>query len=81
MTSPWILRPFNLLWFRFALLVHRIVTPVVMGLMFFGVVTPVAALMRLCGKDPLRLKRNGNASRWIRRQPPGPAPETTTNQV
>jgi hypothetical protein len=77
---PKILRPLNLVWFRFGMLLHHIVTPLVMGLLFFVTVTPIGVLMRLCGKDPLRLKRNDAASYWIARTPPGPAPETMKQQ-
>ena len=78
---PRALRPLNLLWFRFGLALHHVVTPVVMGLLFFLTVTPVGLLMRLSGKDPLRLKRDpAAASYWIHRQPPGPTPESMRHQ-
>ncbi|MBX9635105.1 MAG: hypothetical protein K2X44_09005 [Magnetospirillum sp.] len=78
---PRMLRPLNLLWFKFGQLLHHIVTPVVMGLLFFLTVTPVGLLMRATGKDPMRLKRDPKAvSYWIDRTPPGPAPETMKNQ-
>jgi hypothetical protein len=78
---PRALKPLNRLWFRFGLLLHRIVSPVVMALLFYLTVTPIALLMRIAGKDPLRLKFERNAkSYWIERAPPGPAPETMRNQ-
>jgi hypothetical protein len=78
---PRLLKPLNLLWFRFGMVLHHIVTPLVMGLLFFVTVTPVGVLMRLSGKDPMRLKADaGAASYWIARQPPGPAPETMKQQ-
>jgi len=81
LTLPRALKPLNLLWFRFGMVLHHIVTPVVMGLLFFVTVTPVGLLMRLTGKDPLRRKRDpGATSYWIHRLPPGPAPETMRNQ-
>jgi hypothetical protein len=50
-------------------------------LLFFGVITPLAVLLRLFGKDILRLKRDvGAASYWISRDPPGPQPESMTRQ-
>ena len=59
----------NALWFRLGLLLGRIITPVVMSLVFFVGVVPTASVMRLVGKDPLRLKRAPNASTyWIPRQ-------------
>ncbi|MBI5164809.1 MAG: hypothetical protein HY985_13015 [Magnetospirillum sp.] len=78
---PRALRPLNLLWFKFGMLLHHVVTPLVMGLLFFATVTPTGILMRLSGKDPMRLKRDpAAASYWIVREPPGPAPESMKNQ-
>jgi len=78
---PKALRPLNLLWFRFGQALHLVVTPVVMGLLFFLTITPIGLLMRLSGKDPLRLKRDGQAvSYWIKRQPPGPTPDSMRHQ-
>lgn len=74
---PEILKPVNLLWFRFGLLLHRIVNPVVMGLLFFAVFTPMGAIMRTAGKDFLRLRRkSGTESLWIERTAEN-APETS----
>ncbi len=79
--APRLLKPLNILWFKLGTVLHHVVTPVVMGLLFFVTVTPVGLLMRLSGKDPLRLKRPaGTASMWIPRQPPGPAPDSMRNQ-
>lgn len=79
--APKALAPLNRLWFRFGMLLHRIVSPLVMGLLFYLTVTPTALIMRMTGKDPLRLKFDRNAkSYWIERSPPGPAPETMRNQ-
>jgi predicted membrane metal-binding protein len=81
LAMPKILSPLNRLWFRFGLLLHHIVNPVVMALLFFTTVTPMALIMRLLGKDPLRRKFDPEAdSYWIPRQPAGPAPETMKNQ-
>ena len=78
---PLALRPLNIAWFRFGLLLHRIVSPLVMGLVFYGTVTPIGLLMRLFGKRPLRLRFDPAAeSYWIDRQPPGPAPGSFSNQ-
>jgi hypothetical protein len=75
------LAPFNVLWAKLGLLLHRIVSPVILGLLFYGTITPVAALMRLLGKDPLKLRRERDATTyWISRSPPGPPPETMKNQ-
>lgn len=67
------LAPLNRLWLKFGELLHRIVSPIILGVMFFGVITPFGLLMRLAGKDLLRMKRDPNCtSYWIRREPPGP---------
>ena len=78
---PTCLAPLNRLWTRLGAILHRIINPVVMGLLFFLVVTPIALIMRLTGKRPLRLDRDPSATTyWIRRNPPGPAPETMKQQ-
>jgi hypothetical protein len=78
---PAALHPLNLIWLKFGLLLHRVVNPVVMALLFFGTVLPTGLVMRMMGKDPLRLKRQPGAdSYWIVRQPPGPSPETMRDQ-
>lgn len=67
------LAPLNRLWLKFGELLHRITSPIILGVMFFGVITPVGWLMRLAGKDLLRMKFDRDApSYWIRREPPGP---------
>lgn len=71
----------NRLWFLFGLLLHKIVNPLIMGLLFYITVTPIALIMRLMGKDPLRLKFDRSArTYWMDRTPPGPPPETMRRQ-
>ena len=78
---PSLLRPLNLIWFRFGMLLHRVVSPLVLGLMFFASVTPIALIMRLLGKDPLQLKFDPDAKTyWLPRTPPGPEPDSLKNQ-
>ena len=78
---PSLLHPLNLIWLRFGLLLHRVVNPIVMALVFYGTVLPTGLVMRMLGKDLLRLKRQPDAdSYWIVRQPPGPSPETMKDQ-
>lgn len=78
---PKALTPLNWVWTRFGLLLHHVMNPLIMGLLFFLTVTPVAFVMRLMGKDPLRLKFDRTAkSYWIQRTPPGPAPDTMRRQ-
>ena len=57
LVCPAVLKPLNWAWFRFGLLLHAVVNPIVMGLLFFVAVTPTGWIMRLRGKDLLRLKR------------------------
>jgi hypothetical protein len=79
--APALLGPLNRAWTRFGLLLHRIVSPIVLGFMFFVVVTPIGLLMRAFGKDPLRLRFDRAArTYWIERKPPGPAPESLSDQ-
>jgi hypothetical protein len=79
--KPSILAVPNRWWMKFGLLLAKIVNPIVMGLLFYLTVTPTAAIMRMTGKDPLRLKLDKSAkSYWIERTPPGPAPETMSQQ-
>ena len=64
------LLPLNKLWMRFGLLLGMIVNPIVFGIIFFGLFTPVATLMRLSGRDELRLKFTQKKSHWITRSEP-----------
>ena len=78
---PTVLTPLKLAWMKFGLLLHALVTPVIMGLIFYLAVTPTGLIMRAFGKDPLRLKLDANApSYWIARDPPGPPPGTIRDQ-
>ena len=81
LVRPSLLEVPNRAWTRFGLWLGRIVSPVVTGVVFYGVVTPIGLAMRLAGKDFLRLRRDaGAASYWIERDPPGPPPESMSNQ-
>jgi len=64
-----------------AALLNRIVSPVATGVLFFVVFTPFALILRMAGKDLLRLRRDPRAaSYWIERKPPGPPPESMVEQ-
>ena len=65
-----ILAPFNKLWFKFGIFLGKIISPLIMGIIFFFVVTPVGLIMRLFGKDVLNLKYNKNQSYWIEKKGP-----------
>jgi hypothetical protein len=64
--APQTLRPLNLVWLKFGLLLHKIVNPLIMGILFFGVFSPMGFVMRLFGVDFLRVKRKPPAETyWI----------------
>ena len=65
-----ILTPLNKLWFKFGLFLGKIVSPMIMGMIFFLVVTPIAFLMRIIGKDLLNLKFDKNKTYWIEKKGP-----------
>ena len=65
-----ILTPLNKLWFKFGILLGKIISPIIMGIIFFLVVTPIGLIMRLLGKDVLNLKFNANKSYWIEKTGP-----------
>ena len=78
---PKSLRPFNRLWTAFGLMLHKVANPLVMGFLFFGVVTPIGLLMRLLGKRTLDLQFDEERqSYWTERDPPGPAADGMKNQ-
>ena len=78
---PSLLSAPNKAWTRLGQLMGAVVSPIALGVVFFLVITPTSLLMRMAGKDPLRLKRDPTApSYWIKRQPPGPAPDSLTRQ-
>ena len=60
-----ILAPLNKLWSKFGIFLGKIISPLIMGIIFFLVVTPIGLIMRLLGKDVLNLKYNKNNSYWI----------------
>jgi hypothetical protein len=68
---PGVLRPAKLIWFRFGQLLHRLVSPVVLGFLFFGVITPIGLIMRLLGRRPcqLELPRTGESYWMVRPKP------------
>ena len=65
-----ILTPLNKLWFKFGIFLSKIISPLIMGIIFFLVVTPIGLIMRIFGKDVLNLKYNKNRSYWIEKNGP-----------
>ena len=65
-----ILTPLNRIWFKFGLFLGKIISPIIMGIIFFLVVTPIGLIMRLFGKDVINLKFDSNKSYWIEKTEP-----------
>jgi predicted membrane metal-binding protein len=65
-----ILSPLNTIWFKLGLLLGKLVSPIVMGVIFFLVVTPIGLLMRILNKDLLNLNKSSNNSYWINKTGP-----------
>ena len=61
------LTPLNIIWFKFGMFLGKIVSPLIIGLIFFLVVTPTGIIMKILGKDLLKLKKNNKKSYWIDR--------------
>jgi len=81
LVRPVLLNPLNRAWMAFGRFLHAIVNPVVLGIVFFLAVWPTALCLRIGGKDPMRLRFEPDAdSYWIKRDPPGPEPESMKNQ-
>jgi hypothetical protein len=81
LAKPALLARLNRLWMKLGILLGKVVSPIALGILFYGVLTPLAVVIRLTGKDPLRLKLDpGTDSYWILRKPPGPPPDSMTNQ-
>lgn len=67
-----LLLPLNKMWMRFGLLLGMIISPLVMGVIFFGLITPYGVVMRISGRDELRIKDKTAESYWISRQQASP---------
>ena len=81
MARPSVLGPLNRAWMKLGLLLSRVANPLILGVVFFLVLTPIAVIRRLLGKDSLHLgSKPGLESYWIDRTPPGPKPGSMTKQ-
>lgn len=79
--APRLLSKPNYLWFRFGLALNTITSPLILGIIYFLTVTPMALVMKAAKRDPLRLRwEEKSKSYWIQRDPPGPEPESMTRQ-
>ena len=63
-----ILTPLNKLWFKLGIFLGNFIAPIIMGIIFFFVVTPTGIIMKLLGKDLIRLKKNNEDSYWIKKK-------------
>ena len=63
-----LLLPFNIVWMKFGILLGKLISPIVLGTIFFFMFTPVAVIMRFIGRDELRLRLNFQDSYWIKRK-------------
>lgn len=76
-----VLKPLNILWFRFGMLLSKVVNPIVMFVIYALTIVPFGLGARVLGKDLLRIKLDSDQeSYWIKRDPPGPEPESLKNQ-
>ena len=84
--APEKLSPLNQAWFHLGLLLGRIFNPIVLGILYFGIITPVALILRLAGRDELRLRdemrlqKDAGQTYWVDRKPPGPDPDSFRHQ-
>ena len=70
LTNSKLLSALNKIWFKFGLILSKVVSPIIMGVIFFLVVTPIGVLMKILKKDLLNLKFNNNNSYWIEKNDP-----------
>jgi len=78
---PRLLRPLNIAWMYFGALLNLIVSPIIMGLIYFVVFTPVSLFFRITRRDALNRKFDGAlSSYWLERKPPGPDGATLPRQ-
>ena len=65
-----LLTPLNMIWFKFGIFLGKIISPIVMGIIFFGVITPISLIMKILKKDVLNLKYNNSETYWIKKEEP-----------
>jgi hypothetical protein len=81
MVRPRWLAPFNRAWMQFGELLHRVVSPLVLGIIFYGVFTPVGLVMRIARRDAMKRRfEPGAPTYWVERDPPGPADDSFQDQ-
>jgi hypothetical protein len=81
LVKPALLTPLNRAWMKLAEILNKIVSPIVLGTMFYGVFAPIGIVMRLAGRDPMKRRFDPQArTYWEERTPPGPDPSGLPNQ-
>ena len=81
MVRPRWLTPLNRAWTRFGELLDRVVCPLVLGIIFYGVFTPVGLVMRMAGRDIMKRRfEPGTPTYWVERDPPGPVDDSFPEQ-
>lgn len=80
LTIPKLFYPFNFLWFRIGIFLSRVINPLILGVMYFVFITPLAIILRLFGRDELRLRNEKNSSKWIVRVEQKIDPQSFKNQ-
>ncbi len=78
--APQLLTPLNRLWYALGIILGKVINPIVLGAMFFVLITPIALLTRLFGRDELKIKKSFAHSYWVDRLPPGPQSDSFKNQ-
>jgi hypothetical protein len=78
--APKFLTPLNRNWYLLGVILGKIISPIVLGVMFFVFITPISIFMRIFGRDELKIKKSFVQSYWVDRLPPGPPSESFKNQ-
>ena len=80
LVAPKMLSPLNRAWYELGMLLGKIVSPIVLGIIFFLMITPISLITRLFGRDELKIKKLSLQSYWVDRSPPGPSSDSFKNQ-
>ena len=80
LVAPKVLSPLNRAWYELGMLLGKIVSPIVLGVLFFLMITPISLITRLFGRDELKIKKLSLHSYWVDRSPPGPSSDSFKNQ-
>ena len=80
LVAPKMLSPLNRAWYELGMLLGKIVSPIVLGIIFFLMITPISLITRLFGRDELKIKKLSLHSYWVDRSPPGPSSDSFNNQ-